>query len=205
MKADPIHPQHRIWLAAPFAAMALGMLLLKSGWAALLLYHAVIIAALVVNRERASLSSLLKGFSMGPLLLMLVIAAGLYFGLTAYSASKDFVGEKVSVLAGSCGPLFVVYLLLVNPPLEELFWRDLFAAKSKLPSFGDLLFGCFHFPILLLFLSPMKLPIGIAMIAIGGWGWRQMRNRYGGLLLPWAGHFLADLTLVAVVLRLLSL
>ncbi|MEC5125652.1 CPBP family glutamic-type intramembrane protease [Verrucomicrobiales bacterium BCK34] len=192
-------------MAAPFAAMALGMLLLKSGWAALLLYHAVIVAALVVNRERVSLSALLKGFSVWPFLLMLVIAAGLYFGLSAYSVSRGFVGEKVSILAGSCGPLFVVYLLLVNPPLEELFWRGLFASRSKFPSLGDFLFGCFHFPILLLFLSPVKLPVGILVIAIGGWGWRQMRNHHGGLLLPWVGHFLADLTLVAVVLRLLSL
>lgn len=185
--------------------MAVGILLLKSGWAALLLYHAVIIAALLVNRSRVSLSSLVKGFSVLPFLLMVAIAVGLYFCLTAYAISKGFVGGKVSTLAGSCGPLFVVYLLFINPPLEELFWRDLFASKSKYLSIGDILFGCFHFPILLLFLSLMTLPIGILMIAIGGWGWRQMRNRCGGLTLPWMGHFLADLTLVAIVLRLLSL
>lgn len=198
-------PLQRFWLAAPFLSMAVGILLLKSGWAALLIYHTLILAALSVNRKRISLSTLVKGFSIWPFLLMLLIAVGLYSGLTGYAISKGFVGEKVAILAGSCGPLFVAYLLLVNPPLEELFWRELFASKTKFFSPGDFLFGCFHFPILLLFLSPLNLPMGFLIIAIGGWGWRQMRNRYGGLLLPWLGHFFADLVLVAVVLRLLRL
>ncbi len=205
MSATAISPVQRLWLAGPFVAMAVGILLLKSGWAALLIYHAVIITALFVNRERVAISSLFKGFSTGLFILMLAIAAGLYLGLTEYAISKGFVGERVSTLTGTCGPLFVAYLLLINPPLEEFFWRDLFASKSKLPSFGDFLFGCFHFPVLLLFLSPVNLPIGFLMIAIGGWGWRQMRNCYGGLLLPWLGHLFADLVLVAIVLRLLSL
>ncbi len=185
--------------------MAVGILLLKSGWAALLIYHGLIVLALSVNQERISLSMLFKGFSICLFLFMLAIAVGLYFVLSGYAVSKGFVGEKVSALAGSCGPLFVVYLLIINPPLEELFWRELFATKTKYFSPGDILFGCFHFPILLLFLTPMKLPIGFLMIATGGWGWRQMRNRYGGLLLPWIGHLFADLMLVAIVLRLLSL
>ncbi len=205
MSATTISPVQRLWLAAPFVAMAVGVLLLKSGWAALLIYHTVIIAALVVNRERVSLSCLVKGFSIWPFLLMVAIAVGGYFWLTDYSISKGFVGGRVSNLTGTCGPLFVGYMLLINPPLEELFWRDLFASKSRWLSLGDVLFGCFHFPILLLFLSPLNLPLGILMITMGGWGWRQMRNRSGGLLLPWMGHFLADLVLVAIVLRLLSL
>lgn len=205
MNTNSTSSLQRLWLAAPFVSMAVGILLLKSGWAALLIYHGLIVLALSVNQERISLSMLFKGFSIWLFLFMLAIAVGLYFVLSGYAVSKGFVGEKVSALAGSCGPLFVVYLLIINPPLEELFWRELFATKTKYFSTGDILFGCFHFPILLLFLTPMKLPIGFLMIATGGWGWRQMRNRYGGLLLPWIGHLFADLMLVAIVLRLLSL
>lgn len=185
--------------------MAVGVMVFRSGWVALLLYHLCIVLAVLMNRDRISLSDLRRGFAMWPLLLMILIAVGGYFVLTAHAVSNGFTGEKVGRLAGSAGVGFVIYLLVVNPPLEEIFWRDLFASRSKRPSFGDLLFGCFHVPVFMLFLSPAMIPVGILLISIGGWGWRQMRIRYNGLLLPWMGHFLADLMLIAIVMRLLSL
>lgn len=192
-----------LWLLAPFLAMGTGILFFQSGWIALLLYHLLIVIALVVNRERIFFRKLFEGFSLFALLIMVVIATGLYFAITEYAIANEFTGSKVERLVGSCGILFCVYLLVVNPVLEELFWRELFASKSKWPTPGDFLFGCFHSLILFLFLPLPGVILVVFTISLVGYGWRRLRWRHSGLLLPWLGHLLADAMLIGVVLRLL--
>ena len=63
--------------------MALGVLVFRSGWVALLLYHLCIVLALSTNRDRISLGDLRRGFAVLPMLLMILIAVGGYFVLTS--------------------------------------------------------------------------------------------------------------------------
>lgn len=194
-----------LWLIAPFLSLAAGIFLFRSGWLALIFYHALILFALGIYREQVRFRDLVVGFSWRPLVSMLVIACGLFAAITEFAISRDFVGPKVARLVGSCDGLFCFYLLLVNPILEELFWRDLFASKSRRPTVCDFLFGAFHSSILVLFLSPSAVLVVVLAISSVGYGWRQLRWRYSGLILPWMGHVIADAMLIGVVLRLLSI
>jgi len=191
----------KLWLTLPFIAFGLGVHYFRSAWVSLLLYHLFLLCPLIINRKRWEPSAFFKGFSWLWLIIHLGGCAAIC-KLLIYLAEKEGFGGEIlqdMVFEFGGGIVFAIYLIAINPVVEEGFWRGLMATRGKKLKIEDLAFGSFHAVILFSFISPVYLIGLVCFLTSIGWTWRQLRWKYSGLAMPWIGHVLGDVMFVFVV------
>ncbi len=197
-------PPSRLWLLIPFLAFGIGMLGVRNAWVALVLYHLGILLALFWHQSRWQWRDLLRGFHGLAAAALIGSTVVMVLPLVFLGQAKGFTGEAVAShleafgLAGIGAPLFVAYFVLLNPPLEELFWRQLFYVPNLWPTFEDVAFGAFHFLIVVAFLPPHYALVMVAMGTLVAWSWRSLRRLFNGVSLPTLGLLSADAASSAV-------
>ncbi|MBN2511738.1 MAG: hypothetical protein JXB18_02260 [Sedimentisphaerales bacterium] len=169
-----------------------------------MLYHAILaLCVCIVNR--AMVSELTKGFSL-PQSFLFGFAA-LLCGLVIYwfwpHAKTDTVDLSAVLhnykLDGFAGGLFAAYSILVNPILEELFWRGCFNPSPRKPAFIDLAFAGYHGLALNLVLQPAYV-IAVIILLIGvSWLFRHLKLANRGLAIPYIMHLAADISIIASI------
>jgi membrane protease YdiL (CAAX protease family) len=93
--------------------------------------------------------------------------------------------------------LFSTILILINPVIEELFWRDLLNIERfiALEDFG---FAFYHGFVLILFF-PWYLTLSIVgCLLIVSVGWKLITNKFKGLAIPVLMHILADCCIIGI-------
>lgn len=93
--------------------------------------------------------------------------------------------------------LFSTILILINPVIEELFWRDLLNSERfiALEDFG---FAFYHGFVLILFF-PWYLTLSIVgCLLIVSVGWKLITNKFKGLAIPVLMHILADCCIIGI-------
>lgn len=188
------------------------MLLGHHGWLAMLGFHGCMIAALIVHRRRidwrrlfqpARASTLLANFAAAALLTTL-----LSWALFSYANHHDYGAVLDRGLSAFSVPrntrlLFAIQLCLLNPLLEELFWRGLFFSDRKRPAATDFCYAAFHFSALIPFMPAQQTIIATIGLVAVGYSLRQMARRNGGaLVIPLLWHALGDLAVVITIARL---
>ena len=180
--------------AATSAALALG-----GPVVAVLAYHAICIAALVVDRgwrgklrrppACARWTSLSCALILGGLALSLLLPRPGDVGA--------LLRERVFGNSESRFWVFAVYSMLIHCPAEELFWRGVVDPKSA--GAGAVGFYLQHAAPLALFLgSPgqgllLAIPAGAA-----GLGWSWLSRRSGTLVPALVSHAAADLAILGI-------
>jgi hypothetical protein len=96
-------------------------------------------------------------------------------------------------------PWFIVYGGLVNPWLEEIYWRGGLGSAARFPVLNDAVFSGFHLLILAPFISIVWLVVAFIILASTGWLWRQVANRCGSLLPSALCHLAADVSILLVI------
>jgi len=96
-------------------------------------------------------------------------------------------------------PVFLLYFVVVNPLVEECYWRGYLGSATRRVTLDDVLFAGYH----LIVLAGQVRAIWIiaAFCALSGvaWFWRQV-NRLNGRLLPSVvSHMTADITVMVTV------
>jgi membrane protease YdiL (CAAX protease family) len=94
---------------------------------------------------------------------------------------------------------FIAYFALVNPLLEEYFWRGYLGNTSLNFTVSDFLYSGFHGMILVNKVQTGMLVYGLVVLVVAGWFWRQVARLDGGLLAPVLGHMAADLSILLAV------
>jgi hypothetical protein len=198
-----------VFLLLPCAAVAAGFWLLRSAWAAILLYHAVIIAYLLISRGERPPTRLLGGWSTParlalsalcacvlPLIVMLwpfinCVPDGLEASLSSFGLSGPALG------------LFFAYFVIFHPVIEEVFWRG--AIDSRLPGldFADAAFAAYHVLVLAHFLSIPWLVVAFAVLAAVSWLWRLAVRRLEGLMIPAISHIVAGLGIMTAAFMIM--
>jgi membrane protease YdiL (CAAX protease family) len=188
-----------------YAAVAVGLFWAHSAWGALLGFHLAMLFALWLDphnlpppslllkskRRRWIVSSLLVGSASGISLYLLWPWLGIAPDL---AAQLDALG-----LARASWPAFIVYFTLVNPWIEEYFWRGYLADNSRRLIPMDFVFAGYHSLLLLRRTSLPAIALALSALVFGAWFWRQTSRRDGGLLAAALGHLLADLTILLAV------
>lgn len=195
---------------APYLAVLIGMFLFHSAWAAVLLYHLGM--ALVLSLDRGWGQARRLGAGMQPLNLTATSLFGLSGGALLYFlwpllGVPPGVGESLAGLGitQAAWPAFIAYFCLVNPWLEEVYWRGYLGDSAVRSVANDVLFAGYHVLVLSVFVWWPWLIVVLAGLVAAGWVWRQQARRTGGLLVPMVSHFLADagvfLTVYLLVIR----
>lgn len=192
-----------------YLAVGLGLLVFHSAWGALLGFHIAILVSLLIARPGTPLNTLLtnRNFKWIFLSVFLCGASGLlvYLLWDVFGFATDISSQVTSLgLSASNWPLFIAYFALVNPFLEEYFWRGWLGDKTKSLHTSDFLYAGFHGLILIGRVRTGSILFGLSVLVLAGWFWRQVAREDGGLLAPLLGHMAADLTILLVVREMVT-
>lgn len=193
-----------VGLVMPYLAVWLGLYVFKNAWAAILGYHTGIILLVTLAKAWPRLNQ----FRPAAPLWKIVI-----FGLTGCIAgvSVYFLWPFIHVspklaesllewgLTPGVWPLFIAYSALVNPWLEETFWRGWLGSADTHPIVHDAVFAGFHLVVLAPFFPPIWLAVAFIILAASGWMWRQMIRVGKSMLASTLFHMAADVSILLVV------
>ena len=99
-------------------------------------------------------------------------------------------------LTSSILPAFLTYFSLVNPFLEEYFWRAFHGNDMKGFYIGDLLYAGYHGIVLINHVPVLVTVFAVACLTFIGWFWRQVKREDHGQLAPVLGHMAADFSVM---------
>jgi hypothetical protein len=197
--------------AMPYLAVGLGLLWFKSAWLALLGYHLGILLFLGFGRAFGHfrrLGPLLRpGWAVTAWISACLAGLLLYLGWNGLPLPADLSASLANLgLTAASWPWFIAYFALVNPWLEEAYWRGWLSGPSGFPSLDDFWFAGYHLLILAPFIPVGWLALVLAVLVTAAWFWRQIARHTGGLFIPSVAHLLADFSiLTAIYLRTVPL
>lgn len=195
-------------LLLPFAAVGVGLYLLHSAWATILLYHAGMLAYLGLSRPAELKRELFSGWRtrVGGTLSISCAASGLALVLLwPIIQLEDTTIGATLVRFGLHGPawwIFVLYYSTFHPTLEEAFWRGSDLAQGATSRFADIAFGGYHALVLILFVRVEWALLTAVLLMITAWAWRSIARRYGGFAIPIVSHVLADSSIMVAAIYL---
>jgi membrane protease YdiL (CAAX protease family) len=188
-----------------YGAIYLGMHVLCSGWAAILMYHAVVCLVLTMAGGWSFASKLLRGWRLGAglgfVIISSLVGAVVYIAWIEMQLAPDSIADTVESV-GLQGPLLIgfgIYYAVVNPAIEEIFWRGWYGANCRWPVATDVLFAGYHVIVVVLFLNTIFMAVAFCVLIGAAWLWRLCARRYDGLMIPFASHTLADVSIMIVL------
>ncbi len=194
------------WLAPvlPYLAVWGGLFLFKTAWAALIGFHIAILLTLLLPRPNLPINILFKSkyskWIPASVLFCSTSGIGLYFLWGVFGIVDDFSAQLQSLgLTASSWPLIIAYFSLVNPFIEEYFWRGVLGNDTKKFYIGDVLYAGYHALVLWGRVHPLSIVFAVMILVSAGWLWRQISREDGGLLAATLGHAIADFTILLTV------
>lgn len=200
--------------------MWVGLYVMKSAIWAFALYHFVYLVPAIIIGRTLWRPTLVRPTLRG--LAMLSVVAGLYSAVSIVGfeiLSSLYLDQKeVVALLNRIGWshnsfwMISIYAVVVNPLLEELFWRgvilnELDRWKVPIKHFGiiwsSFTYAMFHYLIFRLVLFPFYAEIGIFMLAIYGAILALIYRKTGSIITTAFAHgLLADTAAVMLMLNL---
>jgi len=201
------HPiEHTKWFAPILAylAVGIGMFVFHSAWGALVGFHIAIIFSLLIARPNIPVSILLKSTNIKWIFLSILFCGSsgiiLYFLWNKFGTASDLPSQiEVLGLSSTTWLPFIAYFTLVNPFVEEYFWRGYFGNSTKSLYIYDFIYSGFHGLILINKVGTDSMIFVLSMLVLAGWFWRQIAREDQGLLAPMIGHMAADFTIIMAV------
>jgi membrane protease YdiL (CAAX protease family) len=188
----------------PYLAVGFGLFWVHSGWIALLGFHLGILISLFLAKPDLPINLLFKSNHIRWVILNLILCGS--SGVSLYLLQDSFgIVSDLPVQLQSAGltraswPLFIAYFVLVNPFVEEYFWRGYLGSPARGLSISDFLYSGFHGLILIGKMYTVAVIYSLTMLVLVGWFWRQTVREDGGLLAPVLGHMAADFTILLAV------
>ena len=207
-----------LWTLLPCAAMWLGLYYFKSALWAYLLYHFICLLPAIIWGKSLWLPTLLIPRPTDCALLFgaaVLFSAGAVLGFELIG-SKLLSNEHVPVLLKEQGItrqlyiFFALYGTMVNPLLEELFWRgvvlnELERNQKSFRFFGlvwsSLFYALFHYLIFRLVLYPGWAEIATLLLAVYGGLMVLIYRKSGSILTTALAHgVLTDLACVVLLI-----
>jgi len=191
-------------LVMPYFTVWLGLFVLNNAWAAILGYHIGILLFVTLAGAWPSLSEFRPGAASWKIILFSLtgcLAGLLVYLLWSIIHVSPILGE--SLLNWDLNPRtwlpFIVYSALVNPWLEEIFWRHWLGSADVHPVFTDAVFAGFHLIILAPFITAFWLGVAFIILTASGWMWRWVIRADNSMLTPTLFHMTADVSILLVI------
>ena len=187
-----------------YLAVGIGMFQSHSAWGALLGFHLVIVVSLLLVRPNIPLTVLFKSTNIKWILLSVLLCGSsglaLYFLWAYFGPANDLTAQVKSLgLTSSTWPGFIAYFALVNPLMEEYFWRGYMGDHTNGFYIYDLVYAGFHALVLIGKVPINSIIFALTVLTFAGWLWRQIAREDRGLLAPVLGHMAADFTILVAI------
>ena len=191
----------------PYLAVILGIFWFQNAWIGLLGFHIAIVLAVLLVGPPVPVSNLFKSSDIRRVFLSILLCGSsgisLYFLWPYVGVISDLpAGVESFGLTNSTWPVFVTYFALVNPLIEEYFWRVYLGSPTKSLHISDFLYAGFHALILWNRVRLSSIIYSLIMLVVAGWFWRQLAREDKGLLASVLGHMAADLTILLTLYRM---
>lgn len=176
----------------------------KNAWAALLGFHAAILFVIFLRRPQHSPSiffqSVNKKLFFFTILLCALSGLSLYV-LCSFLGIASNLGAQLADLGlhGNIWVWFISYFSIINPFVEEYFWRAMLGSNTRLFYLGDLIYAGYHIMVVWNKTSPMSIVLVVLALIFIGWFWRQLYRKDGSLLTPVVSHAVADFSILLAV------
>jgi hypothetical protein len=194
------------WFFPILAYLALwaGLFWLHSTWAALLVFHAVLVIFLLIHKPNIPIALLFKSKNIKWIILSPLLCGSsgiiLCFLWPILGIAKDLPTQLQFLgLTSFTWPAFIAYFSLVNPLIEEYFWRGFWGSNSKNLYISDPVYAGYHALVLWGKVHPFSIVFAVILLTIIGWSWRQIAREDDGLLAPVLGHMAADFSITLCV------
>ena len=198
-------------IVSPYLAVILGLFILKSAFFAVLFYHLMLVICIIgINRSK-TLTLLRLGFHryLGPLIslggLLPGIVIFLLWPFAKRNASDLTQLMELINLENTSFTIFALYSCLINPFLEESFWRGCFKTNSWFPNYIDMLFAGYHTIVLAPVVKPVFVLFSFMALMIVGCIFRNIYRLTGGLSIPLLTHIVADIAILYAVWKIMSI
>lgn len=188
----------------PYLAVAIGIFWVQNAFAALLGFHLAIILSLLLAGSQVPVNVLFKSRDIRWVILSVLLCGSSGISLYLFWTYFDVVGN-LSAHIGSFGltsstwPFFITYFVLVNPLIEEYFWRGYLGSPTRRLYPSDFLYSGFHGLILMGKIQTVAVLYSLIVLVLAGWFWRQIARADEGLLAPVLGHMAADFTILMTI------
>jgi hypothetical protein len=185
----------------PYITLGIGLLVLQNAWIAIFSYHLCMIIIIMLSHEHLPLRQLVRstGYKI-PLFTALIGACGgilLYLLWPLLDISPDIKMYFQNIgLTQAAWPYMIIYFILVNPWIEEYYWRGYLVSESKYIMPVDLFFAGYHVMLLAGKIDYIWLIVVLAALSFAAWLWRQANRISQGLLPSLASHMAADITII---------
>ena len=187
----------------PYVTVGTGLLVIHNTWVAILSYHLAMLVLILASGKALSFSGIFKGGDKirTPLLAVTGIGTGL---LLWFVKSWVLLPGETETFTKSLGLtqqswlFFGLYFVLVNPALEEFFWRGYLGDLSKKPALNDILFAGYHLLVLAGIVQIFWLAVIFSALVAAAWIWRQANRLGGGMLSSFISHLTADTSVILV-------
>lgn len=197
------------WLTPllPYLAVAIGLFWIQNAFWTLIGFHIAIILSLLLARSPIPIKILFKSKNIRWVVLNILLCGSsgisLYFLWSYFGVVDDLSGQMEAIgLTSSTWPVFITYFVLVNPLIEEYFWRGYLGSPTRGLYASDFLYAGFHALILMNKVQTGAILYSLTILVLAGWFWRQLARADGGLLAPVLGHMAADFTILMAVYRI---
>jgi hypothetical protein len=190
--------------SVPYLAVGMGLLVFHNAWIAILAYHAGMAAVVFLSKPVVPFKYVIRRGTSNYLLFSVVIGASggvlLYMLWPVLSVPPDIDIYMRNVgLTAATWPYFVAYYILVNPSLEEYYWRGCLGSNVKRPVLNDLLFAGYHLIVLAGNVGAPWLVVVFLVLCAAAWYWRQLRRLTNGLMATTLSHMAADVTVILAI------
>ena len=194
------------WLTPilPYLAVAIGVFWIRHALATLLGFHAAIILSLLLARSQVPIKVLFMSSDIRWVILNILLCGSsgilLYVFWSYFGVIGDVSAHIASYeLTSRSWPIFITYFWLVNPWIEEYFWRGYLGSPTRNVHVSDFVYAGFHGLILMGKMYPAAVVYSLVVLVLAGWFWRQLARADGGLLAPVLGHMAADFTILMAI------
>jgi len=191
----------------PYLAVGLGLFWFQNAWAALAGFHLAIVLSLLLAKPNLPVKILFKSSDVRSVVLSIILCSSsgisLYFFWPGFGITGELAAHVQRLGLNSANWVaFIAYFALVNPWIEEYFWRGYLGSAAKSLSVSDFAYAGFHAMILWERVQTSSIISSLGVLIFAGWFWRQLAREDRGLLASVLGHMAADLTILIVVYRM---
>jgi hypothetical protein len=196
---------NRIWAPViPYVVIGIGLLVFRNAWITIVGYHLSMEIILFFGGSKFSFKQIHKSRNYRIILATAVIGGTggllLLFLWPLLSIPKDINSYLQNIgLTPVMWPYFITYFVLINPWLEEYYWRGYLGSGSKQIILNDLLFSGYHVLVLVGKIDGIWLIIVFLVLSLVAWFWRQANRWTEGLTASIISHITADASVILTI------